>query len=259
MRSEGKLLTTPSRLLKLILPLTTRDQNKDRKDVEPLSLLVHPQQPLSYLERLIQSEVPATFDDQGRERIPLVNFYAVEGLAEDELDDTRQSSTSSPGPSSEELPGVESYSGLGREASRSDEAEKDIKFVRWSKSTEIGDFIRDAARGKEFSIEIQGAPREIRVGVPSFNDRTYYLRTRLRKKAAEISGMAKIKSECDALAHRAAQRYAYAGFGGMIGYGAIVYWLTFETTLGWDVMEPVSGGNISKRLAHPRSGGVPED
>ena len=129
-----------------------------------------------------------------------------------------------------------------------------MKLVRWSKSTEIGDFIRDAARGKEFSIEIQGAPREIRVGVPSFNDRTYYLRTRLRRKATEISGMAKIKSECDALAHRAAQRYAYAGFGGMIGYGAVVYWLTFQTTLGWDVMEPVSGESINKRLAsHRRS------
>lgn len=52
--TKGKLLTTPSRMLKLILPLTTRDANDDRKDVEPLALLVHPQQPLSYLERLIQ-------------------------------------------------------------------------------------------------------------------------------------------------------------------------------------------------------------
>lgn len=52
--TKGKLLTTPSRMLKLILPLTTRDVNDDRKDAEPLALLVHPQQPLSYLERLIQ-------------------------------------------------------------------------------------------------------------------------------------------------------------------------------------------------------------
>lgn len=37
--SPGKLLTTPSRLLKLILPLTTLDKNSDRKDVEPLALL----------------------------------------------------------------------------------------------------------------------------------------------------------------------------------------------------------------------------
>ena len=37
--SLGKLLTTPSRLLKLIIPLTTMDKNTDRKDVEPLALL----------------------------------------------------------------------------------------------------------------------------------------------------------------------------------------------------------------------------
>lgn len=47
------------------------------------------------------------------------------------------------------------------------------KFVRLSGSTEIGDFIRDAARGQEFAIEIEGAPNDVRVGVPSFNDRTY--------------------------------------------------------------------------------------
>lgn len=35
----GKLLTTPSRLLKLVIPLTTLDKNTDRKDVEPLALL----------------------------------------------------------------------------------------------------------------------------------------------------------------------------------------------------------------------------
>ena len=38
----GKLLTTPSRLLKLIIPLTTLDKNTDRKDVEPLALLGMP-------------------------------------------------------------------------------------------------------------------------------------------------------------------------------------------------------------------------
>ncbi|KAL8871389.1 MAG: hypothetical protein Q9174_002763, partial [Haloplaca sp. 1 TL-2023] len=42
---------------------------------------------------------------------------------------------------------VESYSGLGREGPDPKEGE-DPNFVRWSPSTEIGDFIRDAARGK---------------------------------------------------------------------------------------------------------------
>lgn len=53
--------------------------------------------------------------------------------------------------------GVESYSGRGREG---ESADSDTKFVRWSSSTEIGDFIRDAARGKEFEVEIEGASKK---------------------------------------------------------------------------------------------------
>lgn len=80
--TKGKLLTTPSRMLNLILPFTTMDANSDRKDMEPLALLVHPQQPLSYLERLIQSELP-TIKDGDKERIPNVYFRA-----EDSMQDT---------------------------------------------------------------------------------------------------------------------------------------------------------------------------
>ena len=114
------------------------------------------------------------------------------------------------------------------------------KFVRWSSSTEIGDFIRDAARGQEFAIEIEGAPEEIRVGVPSFNERTYYLRMRLRKTSRKISEMADIKKECDKLAHKAAKNVAKAGFAGIVTWWGVVYYLTFQTELGWDVMEPVT-------------------
>ena len=81
--TTGKLLTTPSRLLKLILPLTTLDKNLDRKSIEPLALLVHPQQPLSYLERLIQSELPMIKSKDGAEKVPAVHFRA-EDSAEDE-------------------------------------------------------------------------------------------------------------------------------------------------------------------------------
>src|ERR1700760_3310466 len=58
---RGKLLTTPSRMLKLIVRLASREmaereaREDGKRDLEPLALLVHPQQPLSYLERLIQS------------------------------------------------------------------------------------------------------------------------------------------------------------------------------------------------------------
>ncbi len=134
--------------------------------------------------------------------------------------------------------GVESYSGLGHEA----KTDAKRRFVRWSSSTEIGDFIRDAARGREFAVEIEGAPKEIRVGVPSFNDRTHYLRTRLRKTSRKISNMASIKKECDIQAHKGAQRVAMGGFGVLLGWWGIVYLLTFQTELGWDTMEPVTVG-----------------
>ena len=134
--------------------------------------------------------------------------------------------------------GVESYSGSGHEAE--DTEGKERRFVRWSASTEIGDFIRDAARGKEFAVEIEGAPHEIRVGVPSFNDRTHYLRQRLRKTSKKILDMAAIKNECDVAAHRGAQRIALGGFGVLVAWWYAVYRLTFETDLGWDTMEPVT-------------------
>lgn len=226
--TKGKLLTTPARLLKLVLPLTTRDHNTDRKSVEPLALLIHPSQPLSYLERLIQAELPLV-KDGNRERAPSVNFNAADSMVEDDmLQSTRDT---------DDVSGVEKYSGKGRE---SDVDPEDLDFVRWSKSTEIGDFIRDAARGREFGIEIEGAPQEIMVGVPSFNDRTYYLRMRLRKKAGEIAQMAKVKAECDMAAHNAAQRIAYAGGGSLVAWSGVVAYLTFMTDLGWDVMEPVT-------------------
>jgi hypothetical protein len=291
-------------MLKLILPLTTQDTNTDRKDLEPLALLVHPQQPLSYLERLIQAELP-TLEKDGKERVPNVYFRAEdsmqdemepskpektpvslegdsvgeseEGAAEkqeqedfEKVDEIRignktertgklsggkdkDTSTSMPDSSSSNRKtpdqaaslrggpgegGVESYSGLGQEAPADKEGKR--KFVRWSSSTEIGDFIRDAARGQEFAVEIEGAPHDIRVGVPSFNDRTYYLRMRLRKTSKQIADMASIKEECDKLAHKGAQRVALGGFGILVGWWYLVYRLTFETDLGWDVMEPVT-------------------
>jgi len=269
----GKLLTTPSRLLKLVLPLTTLDNNSDRKDVEPLALLVHAQQPLSYLERLIQSELPSIKNEKGEAKIPAVYFRAEdseqdeiepktktrkeeadkeedEGLEETKFEGQTEKAGKLNRKTKKEAAelrggpgegGVESYSGLGREHDPAKSNER--KFVRWSSSTEIGDFIRDAARGKEFAVEIEGSRKEIRVGVPSFNDRTHYLRVRLRKTSRKIMDMADVKRECDIAAHKGAQRVAMGGFGVLLGWWYVVYWLTFETDLGWDVMEPVTVGD----------------
>jgi hypothetical protein len=197
--TTGKLLTTPSRLLKLVLPLTTLDKNEDRKNIEPLALLVHPQQPLSYLERLIQSELPMIKSKDGKDKVPDVHFRAEDSAQDEPKSDSRDAELETEGgeeegsdeqmvdgkivklgkienESKEEVEkkqeqkesvqnklrggegqgGVESYSGQGRERESADE---DTKFVRWSSSTEIGDFIRDAARGKEFEVEIEGASK----------------------------------------------------------------------------------------------------
>ena len=282
--STGKLLTTPSRLLKLIIPLSTLDKNTDRKDIEPLALLVHPQQPLSYLERLIQSELPLIKKKDGEEKIPNVYFRAEDheeeaiqpkppgtkkddtaedmyeaveeddGLEEASFDgkkhrtgkihkDSSPSQSESenkppsmppPGPISDSTPkAIPGHTGHS-------DADNPHKFIRWSPSTEIGDFIRDAARSKEFALEIESAPSPILIAVPSFNDRTHYLRLRLRKTASRILDLAALKKECDMAAHKGAQRVAMSGAGLLIGYWYIVYRLTFETDLGWDVMEPVT-------------------
>lgn len=321
-------------MLKLVLPLTTKDANTDRKDVEPLALLIHPQQPLSYLERLIQSELPMLEDKDGRSKVPAVWFRAEDSKQEsldsskvsaasehndskdgeyeekqknedkdeddkEEQEDeeeaqhrrdrerekdrkakdrARESETKEKDEKGVENPdevnidgvvhrtgklnkhspseaaqmrggpgegGIEVYSGLGQSrpsvSGKDDDGDSgEPRFVRWSNSTEIGDFIRDAARGREFAVEIEGAPAEIRVGVPSFLDRTFYLRMRLRGLSRKISSMASLKRECDAIAHRSAQRVALGGFGILCGWWYVVYRLTFETDLGWDVMEPVT-------------------
>lgn len=268
--TKGKLLTTPSRLLKLIIPLTSLDESPEKKDVEPLALLVHPHQPLSYLERLIQSELPTINNKYGEQKVPNVYFRA-EDSQQDEIKPSDKKKDDTPEDLHEDYEGdleetkfdgvpektgklgkkstnrfgnlgdgsVESYSGLGREGPSAGEGQS-RKFVRWSSSTEIGDFIRDAARGKEFAVEIEGAPHEIRIGVPSFNDRTHYLRLRLRKTASKIIDLAAVKKECDMLAHKGAQRWAMGGAGALVGYWYLVYRITFETDLGWDVMEPVT-------------------
>lgn len=250
--TKGKLLTTPSRMLKLILPLTTRDANYDRKDVEPLALLVHPQQPLSYLERLIQSELPVLKQEGKAERIPSVTFRAEDATEEDvgsgtpavdevedgdeemvggerqrtgkirkieTVDSEKEELHDGPLPTKQEQKRLDAHENTSEDPQHAN-------FVRWSPSTEIGDFIRDAARGKEFAVDIEGAPEPIYIGVPSFQDRTFYLRTRLRKVSKQILDYADLKRECDNLAHKGAQRVAQGGFAGMIAWWGLVYYLT---------------------------------
>ena len=183
--------------------------------------------------------------EKGERKIPSISFRAAEAK-DDELKAKKQTpEEQEKSPEEQEKAqkrdslgdgGVQSYTGAGREGS----GENTGEFVRWSSSTEIGDFIRDAARAKEFEVEIEGNPKAIKVAVPSFNDRTFYLRQRLRRTSRKISDMASIKKECDHAAHKSGQRIALGGCGLLVGYWYLVWWLTFETDLGWDVMEPVT-------------------
>lgn len=203
--------------------------------IQPLALLVHPQQPLSYVERLIQAEIPPVVED-GKEKIPSVYFRAEDTNTSDNKPTTRSEArirddkeSQSQGDRSPNH--VASYSGLGREGPEREGSEK--KWVRWSNSTEMGDFIRDAARGREFVVEIEGYHVEMRVSVPSFNDRTYYMRTQLRKMSRQIDELSRIKRECDLLAHRGANLLAKGGFAVLSGWWGIVYYVTFHTEFGW--------------------------
>lgn len=204
-------------------------QDESRKGngrrVEPLALLIHPQQPLSYLERLIQAEIPP-LQVRGREKLPDITFRA-------EAD--QQESRGKPGEHGQT--NVASYSGLGREGPTKDE---EANWVRWSGSTEVGDFIRDAARGREFAINIEGFNKELRVAVPSFKDRTHYMRQQLRRMSRQIDTMSKIKSECDLLAHKGAHRLAQGGFAALAAWWGVVYYVTFHTEFGWDLVEPIT-------------------
>lgn len=287
------MLTTPSRLFKLIIPLTTighegHDKGMSifsiffghhlvimltpRSEIEPIAILVHPQQPLSYLECLIQSELPPIKGNTDKLRPPAISFIALQQddnaikpkkRIEDEIDlDANQTKETDFVPGNDGVGGSKPLKGRSptqHRRSREEDVEtysyprktngtppqdgEPERFVRWSQATEIGDFIRDAARAGEFIVSIEGAPSglsQIRITVPSFNERTYYLRLRLRKLSRRIQTMADVKEECDALAHRGAQRVAIGGFGILSIWWLTVYRLTFETDLGWDTMEPVT-------------------
>ncbi|CCM06176.1 uncharacterized protein FIBRA_08418 [Fibroporia radiculosa] len=119
---------------------------------------------------------------------------------------------------------------------------------QWADSTDVGGFIRDAARATEFSICIGGDGAKaddeklqttIHVEVPTFADRTRYLRRRLKAIEKELRGMEDLKRSCDVEAHRGARRMAIGGLGGLVLYWGAVARLTFWD-LGWDIMEPVT-------------------
>ncbi|KAJ3716461.1 hypothetical protein C8R42DRAFT_588334 [Lentinula raphanica] len=201
----GKLLPTSSHLFKLILPLGRKGPNDS---VVPTVLLLHPSQPLSHTSRLILASLPP-----GKETITTISFRCAP-------------SSSSP---------------------------QNHRQFEWSDSTDIGDFIGDAARAAEFSIHIipesntgegiKGEEQIISVRVPTFADRTRFLRRRLNAINHQLTTMEGLKRECDREAQKGARRMALGGFGMLVVYWAAVARLTFWD-YGWvrtdDVMEPIT-------------------
>jgi calcium uniporter protein, mitochondrial len=214
----GKLLPTSSHLFKLILPLnlkltaTTGGGKEEKKGAEvdervmvPTVLLLHPAQPLMHVAQLIRASLH---------------------------------------PSSSSI-NISFRSNPSRKGN--------LPQFEWSDSTNVGDFIRDAARATEFTIYIadeDASPghdsskheimtKRISVRVPSFADRTRFLRRRLETVESQLASMEKLKDECDREAKRGARRMAVGGFGLLVVYWGAVARLTFWD-YGWDVMEPIT-------------------
>ncbi|KAJ7624492.1 DUF607-domain-containing protein [Roridomyces roridus] len=129
--------------------------------------------------------------------------------------------------------------------------------VQWSDSTDVGDFIRDAAaRAGKFSLCISYDPSPsthtstqiensahsevvLEVQVPTAAARTRFMRKRLASIERQLRDMEELKRACDHEAKRGARRMATAGFGLLAVYWGGVARLTFWD-YGWDVMEPIT-------------------
>lgn len=72
---------------------------------------------------------------------------------------------------------------------------------QWAQATELGDFVQEAAKDRKFIIAIKEHnshdPALVKIRVPSFEERTLFLRRRLVQVTKEMQSLLDIKSECD--------------------------------------------------------------
>lgn len=143
--------------------------------------------------------------------------------------------------------------------------------TQWSDSTDIAEFIREAAHSAKFSITVEYPPHlhsqnsvesdkpdhtgihthvndtpsqpppapppiktSLEVDVPTFADRIHYIRKRLQLLQHQLTSMDSLKHTCDHEARKGAQRMALGGFGMLIVYWGAVARLTFWD-YGWYV------------------------
>jgi calcium uniporter protein, mitochondrial len=181
-----------------------------KKSVPPTVILLHPSQPLSHAARLIAASLP------------------------------------NPAPSKSNTSASNTYDINFRSATTSDSGSQQFQ---WSDSTDVGDFIRDAAQATRFHIHISPNPVAtddqsstsgksdedeyvLPIIVPSYASRTRFIRKRLDVVQERLSSMEELKKVCDREAHRGARRMALSGFGALVIYWAAVARLTFWD-FGW--------------------------
>lgn len=234
---RGKLLPTASHLFKLVLPLpespfasSPSSSSSSRKSFPssstsypPTIFLLHPSQPLSHISRLITASFP-TSPSKGPPRVLFQSSFT---------------------PTKDRTKSFGLAQGGGRDDPIVTRKPNDNNGgLQWSDSTDIGDFVKEAALDTEFLIvlkpEISSSespsdepPKDsitIKVSVPSFASRTHYLRSRLSSLSTQISMMEELKKKCDREAQRGARRVALSGFGALVIYWGAVARLTF-----WDV------------------------
>lgn len=177
-------------------PFVTEDTDGEKKNTAPHSavFLLHPGQPLGYIADLIRAEG--------------TQANARKHIEAEQCHSERKLKPITP----EELPIIFHTS------MRHDQ--------RWSSATGIGDFLREAARMGSFTITI--GPRNVRVNVPTFEERTRFLRAALHQKTKRIEELTRVKDECDRIARRTTQRYAFGGAGVMSCWWLTVGILTFS-------------------------------
>ncbi|KDQ08655.1 hypothetical protein BOTBODRAFT_48115 [Botryobasidium botryosum FD-172 SS1] len=204
---SGDAEESPSQSLKNVA-----EEEAGHKGPHSVIFLLHSAQPLSYIANLIRAEGPEA-------------NLAPETESSEAHDEhkSRFASTRKRDPTGD--PPITFHTSLD-------------SGKRWSPSTGIGDFLREAARVGSFTVAI--GSRRVKVIVPSFEERTVYLRSSLHSKMIQIENMARLKNECDRMAHKATQRVAFAGAGIMGVWWVTVGVLTFKTSLGWDTMEPIT-------------------
>jgi len=168
------------------------NSSSESSKVHSVVFLLHSGQPLSYISSLIQAEVPEDFHEE---------------------------------PSNDKARRRSANESIGNPSITFHLNGDDGK--RWSPSTGIGDFMREAARASNFIVQIGN--RRVVVNLPSFEDRTRFLRASLHMKTGEIERLSKLKGECDKDARRITQRMAFGG-AGLLGFWWLsVGFLTFRT------------------------------